>query len=263
MSGIKFTIGLVLWKKRGPTRNLSVSKKSTTQGTLTIKVNEHINRTVGKDAQHLITECRCVVQKISKLNVVKWSNLVVEHRNNLYNSVMDEFEPVESENSKIVVHKEINSQYQNYRYRLHKIFLKYDTKEEAKRKEGVELSEIDLYEFSRHSKKKGELVNDKAKETLEKMKELKATTSMTTKEICKKEVGYIPGQVRARSASKKQTDEIVERLRTEIEENRRKADTTKQRAAAIYKQFKNLEEQQKETKELYQQLLAKMNELSK
>ncbi|KAL3529578.1 hypothetical protein ACH5RR_008900, partial [Cinchona calisaya] len=43
----------------------------------------------------------------------------------------DEFEPVESENCKITVHKQMNSQYRNYRYRLHKTFLKYDTKEEA------------------------------------------------------------------------------------------------------------------------------------
>ncbi|KAL3519897.1 hypothetical protein ACH5RR_018046 [Cinchona calisaya] len=106
--------------------------------------------TSGKDAQHLITKSGFVVHKIAKLNVAKWSHLIVEHRNNLYNSV------------------------------------------------------------------------------LEKMKELKATTSMTTKEICEKQVGYIPGQVRARSASKKQTDEIVERLSTEIEENRRRADTEEQ-----------------------------------
>ncbi|KAL3533373.1 hypothetical protein ACH5RR_006894, partial [Cinchona calisaya] len=158
------TSGLVSWKKRGPIRNLSVSKESTKQGTLTIE---------------------------------------------------DEFEPVEDENSKIFVHKQMNSQYRNYWYRLHKIFLKYNTKEEAikhvpdgvsesdwiwlcdnftsenfqKRKEGVELSEIDLYELSRDSKKNGGLVNDKENETLEKMKELKATTSMTTKDICEKEVG--------------------------------------------------------------------------
>ncbi|KAL3529657.1 hypothetical protein ACH5RR_008979 [Cinchona calisaya] len=132
-----------------------------------------------------------------------------------------------------------------------------------KRKKGVKLSEIDLYEFSRHSKKKGGLVNDKLKETLEKIKELKAKTSMTTKEICRKRVGYIPGQVNSCSASKKQADEIVEQLRTEMEENMRRADTAEQRAVSIYEQFKNLEERQRETKELDQQLLPKLNELSK
>ncbi|KAL3533376.1 hypothetical protein ACH5RR_006897 [Cinchona calisaya] len=146
--------------------------------------------------------------------------LIIRERENAFENheavpTLGKFEPVEDENSKIFVHKQMNSQYRNYWYRLHKIFLKYNTKEEAikhvpdgvsesdwiwlcdyftsekfqKRKEGVELSEIDLYELSRHSKKNGGLVNDKEKETLEKMKELKATTSMATKDICEKEVG--------------------------------------------------------------------------
>lgn len=49
--------------------------------------------------------------------------------------------------------------------------------------------------MSRKSKKIGNLVNDKAKETLDKMRELKATTTMTSKEICEKELGYIPGHL--------------------------------------------------------------------
>ncbi|KAL3520132.1 hypothetical protein ACH5RR_018281 [Cinchona calisaya] len=70
-----------------------------------------------------------------------------------------------------------------------------------KRKEGVELSEIELFELSQHSKKNGSMVNDKAKETLlaliqERMKELHDSTSMMTKEISEKEVGYVPGQPR-------------------------------------------------------------------
>ncbi|KAL3500337.1 hypothetical protein ACH5RR_039430 [Cinchona calisaya] len=79
------------------------------QGMLTIEVNEHVNRIVGKDAQQLIIKSGCVVQKIAKLYVAQWSHLVVEHNWDLYNFVMDEFESIEYENSKIVVHKKMNS----------------------------------------------------------------------------------------------------------------------------------------------------------
>ncbi|KAL3516179.1 hypothetical protein ACH5RR_023081 [Cinchona calisaya] len=43
-----------------------------------------------------------VVRNIAKLNIVKWSHLVVEHQQDLYNSVTDEFESVECENYKIL-----------------------------------------------------------------------------------------------------------------------------------------------------------------
>lgn len=101
------------------------------------------------------------------------------------------------------------------------------------------------------------------------MQELHATTSMSSKEICEQQLGYTPGQIRGRSATKKQAAEI-EHFKSQIEENKRRANAAEERAATLFEQFtaqqkviQNLEQQQMETKELYLQLLAKMNELSR
>nr|XP_027087916.1 uncharacterized protein LOC113709365 isoform X2 [Coffea arabica] len=141
--------------------------------------------------------------------------------------------------------------------------------EEKKRKEDVELSEIDMFELSRKSKKSGGLVNDKAKETLDKMRELQATTSMTSKEICEQELGYVPGHIRGRSATKKQAAE-VERWRHEIEDSRKRADEAEKRAAEVTQQFtaqqeliKTLQQQQTETRSLYDELANQLKDLRK
>ncbi|KAL3507291.1 hypothetical protein ACH5RR_032673 [Cinchona calisaya] len=79
--------GLPIPERMGPTRNLSLSRKMAAKETLSIKVNDNIQRIVGKDSQYFITETGCIVQKLAKLDVAKWSKLVVEHRLDLYNLV--------------------------------------------------------------------------------------------------------------------------------------------------------------------------------
>ncbi|XP_027182716.1 uncharacterized protein LOC113781260 [Coffea eugenioides] len=126
-----------------------------------------------------------------------------------------------------------------------------------------------MFELSRKSKKSGGLVNDKAKETLDKMRELQATTSMTSKEICEQELGYVPGHIRGRSATKKQAAE-VERWRHEIEDSRKRADEAEKRAAEVTQQFtaqqeliKTLQQQQTETRSLYDELANQLKDLRK
>nr|XP_027109464.1 uncharacterized protein LOC113729359 [Coffea arabica] len=228
-------------RRRGRTRNLSLSKKREANETLTIEIDDCIRRIVGKDSQYFITEGGCVVRKAARLNVPKWSHLNPGDREGIYSTVTDDFRFPEHITSKTAINRQLNTQYRNHRYRLHKYFQSFESRQEAlrqvpegvseedwkwlvsyfendefkkisernkqnrakndcyttvgtkslarvveekKRKEDVELSEIDMFELSRKSKKSGGLVNDKAKETLDKMRELQATTSMTSKEIC-------------------------------------------------------------------------------
>lgn len=141
--------------------------------------------------------------------------------------------------------------------------------EEKKRKEGIDLSEIDLFEISHTSKKAGGLVNDLARHTLETMKELEVLTSMTSKEICEQQLGYIPGHIHRRSAAQKQAAEL-EHLRSELEEHRKRADQAEQRATSIVEEFnaqkeliKSLQDEQAQTRGLYEELIAQMKDLRK
>ncbi|XP_071938605.1 uncharacterized protein [Coffea arabica] len=268
----------------------------------------------------------CVVRKAARLNVPKWSHLNPGDREGIYSTVTDDFRFPEHITSKTAINKQLNIQYRNHRYRLHKYFQSFESRQEAlrqvpegvseedwkwlvsyfendefkkisernkqnrakndcyttvgtkslarvvekkKRKEDVELSEIDMFELSRKSKKSGGLVNDKAKETLDKMRELQATTSMTSKEICEQELGYVPGHIRGRSATKKQAAE-VERWRHEIEDSRKRADEAEKRAAEVTQQFtaqqeliKTLQQQQTETRSLYDELTNQLKDLRK
>ena len=101
------------------------------------------------------------------------------------------------------------------------------------------------------------------------MKEMEASTSMSSAEICQQQLGYIPGQLRNRSTTKRQAMEI-DHLRSEIEEHRRRADVAEQRATQITEEFnaqkeliKSLQDQQLETRGLYEELIAQMKDLRK
>ncbi|KAL3527467.1 hypothetical protein ACH5RR_012123 [Cinchona calisaya] len=249
-SNVKMPYSYALLRRRGITRNLSLTKKRDAKEVLTIDVNDNVRRIVGKDSQHFITESGCVLWKLAKLNVQKWSKLSDKDREDLITLNM-----IKDPLSNAIVHKQTNSQYRNHQYGLHKLFLRYNTKEEAmehvpkgvsqndwiwlcdyfssaqfQKRKAVELSEIELFEFSQHSKKKGGLVNDKAKETL-------------IKEICEKEVGYAPGQPRPSN---------FQLFRAEIEKHMKRADAAEAQTIAIIEQFnaqqetiKNLEQQQR------------------
>ena len=98
---------------------------------------------------------------------------------------------------------------------------------------------------------------------------MEATTSMSSAEICQQQLGYIPGQLCSRSTTKRQAMEI-DHLRSEIEEHRRRADVAEQRATQIAEEFnaqkeliKSLQEQQLETRGLYEELIAQMKDLRK
>lgn len=107
------------------------------------------------------------------------------------------------------------------------------------------------------------------------MKALQATTSLTLREICMNEVGYIPGQ-QYRGFSKLQAAAIAQ-FRTEVEESKRRAAEAEERAKAITEQFNAqneqlnaqkeeiqcLKEQQEESSHLYLQLAEKLKELGK
>lgn len=80
-------IALPSQRRRGPTRNLQLSRKRGHEQNLSIEVNDNMRRIVGKDSQHFITESGCVVRKIAKLNVEKWSQLVPQDREDMYNTV--------------------------------------------------------------------------------------------------------------------------------------------------------------------------------
>ncbi|XP_027150480.1 uncharacterized protein LOC113774401 [Coffea eugenioides] len=197
-------------RRRGRTRNLSLSKKREANETLTIEIDDCIRRIVGKDSQYFITEGGCVVRKAARLNVPKWSHLNPGDREGIYSTVTDDFRFSEHITSKTAINRQLNTQYRNHRYRLHKYFQSFESRQEAlrqvpegvseedwkwlvsyfendefkkisernkqnrakndcyttvgtkslarvveekKRKEDVELSEIDMFELSRKSKK--------------------------------------------------------------------------------------------------------------
>ncbi|KAL3509915.1 hypothetical protein ACH5RR_029316 [Cinchona calisaya] len=124
---------LPLLRRMGITRNLSLTKKRDAKEVLIIDVNDNVWRIVGKDSQHFITESGCVLRKLAKHNVQKRSKLSDKDREDLYKIVTDNFEYDKGQLLKAIVNKQMNSQHRNP---------------------------------CRHSKKKGGLVNDKAKETL-------------------------------------------------------------------------------------------------
>lgn len=74
-------------RRRGRTRNLSLSKKREANETLTIEIDDCIRRIVGKDSQYFITEGGCVVRKAARLNVPKWSHLNPGDREGIYSTV--------------------------------------------------------------------------------------------------------------------------------------------------------------------------------
>ncbi|XP_071904703.1 uncharacterized protein [Coffea arabica] len=197
-------------KRRSRTRNITLACKREDNETLTIEVDPSIRRIVGKDFQYFISESGCIVRKFGRLNVDKWSHLQAKYRDNLYKTVTDDFQFENNIASKTAINRQLNILYRNHRYRLHKYFLTFETKEEAiqhvpegvsikdwtwicnyfgseefkkisdrnkvnraknethttvgtkslarvveekKKKEGVELSEIEVFEISRTSKK--------------------------------------------------------------------------------------------------------------
>ena len=75
---------MLLPKRRGRTRNITLARKRDDNETLSIEVDSSIRRIVGKDSQYFISESGCVVRKFGRLNVDKWSHLEAEYRENIY-----------------------------------------------------------------------------------------------------------------------------------------------------------------------------------
>ncbi|KAL3506503.1 hypothetical protein ACH5RR_031885 [Cinchona calisaya] len=150
----------------------------------------------------------------------------------------------------------MNSQYRNNRYRLHKFFLTYSTKEEAMEHILEVFCRMIGYGFAITSqahnfrklvrgtkKKKKKAENDihttvgtkslaSVVEEKDKIKELHASTLVTTKEICEKEVGYVPGQPHP---SKSQAANF-QLFRVEIEKHMKRADAAAAQTTALVEQ---------------------------
>ncbi|KAL3519941.1 hypothetical protein ACH5RR_018090, partial [Cinchona calisaya] len=69
----KCHIGLPLPKRRCLIRNLSLTKKRDAKEVLTVEVNDNVQCIVVKDSQHFIIVSSCVLRKLAKHNVEKWS----------------------------------------------------------------------------------------------------------------------------------------------------------------------------------------------
>ncbi|KAL3520324.1 hypothetical protein ACH5RR_018473 [Cinchona calisaya] len=80
---LKCLIALPLLRRRGITRNLSLTKKRDAKEVLASDVNDNVRRIVGKDSQHFITKSGCVLRKLAKLNVQKLSKLSDKEREDL------------------------------------------------------------------------------------------------------------------------------------------------------------------------------------
>ncbi|KAL3523090.1 hypothetical protein ACH5RR_015924 [Cinchona calisaya] len=72
----------------------------------------------------------CVIRKYGKWKTQKWVKLPKTYQEDMLKMVTSKFLHDEEAHVKPSLMKQLNSQYQNRQYHLHKLFLKYKTKEE-------------------------------------------------------------------------------------------------------------------------------------
>ncbi|KAK6931864.1 protein of unknown function DUF4216 [Dillenia turbinata] len=107
------------------------------------------------------------------------------------------------------------------------------------RAEGIEVSPIDLYQYAHFSRKTGTWGSEKAKKTLEAMREMEKTTSITPREICIMKVGNILGYKGYVSTSK-QIEYDVQRYKQRADEAEKKACEAEKKACDAEKKSNEL-----------------------
>ncbi|KAK6917120.1 Transposase-associated domain [Dillenia turbinata] len=129
--------------KKGPTRNITLCRKRSANETMSVVLDVKAKRIVGVDSQFFISEFGCVVRKFGRHNVSKWSKMDENDRENIYNVAMARFGVDDSTMTKAAMNKQLNAQYRTHRYKLHKYFQTFQSKEEALRHPPADVPEED------------------------------------------------------------------------------------------------------------------------
>ncbi|KAL3538073.1 hypothetical protein ACH5RR_001439 [Cinchona calisaya] len=180
----------ILKRKRGPTRNIAVSRKRKVGVKIKVDMLEESQRLIGEGAQSFISEASCVIRNFGKWRAPKWAKLPEADREKMFKMTTRKFVHDEGEYVKPALIKQIHSQYRNHRYNFHKLFLKYGTKEHVKEADWIYLCDyfyssqfkeakeervigpIELYDMTHFSRKKNGLIDELVANNLTKMKDL-------------------------------------------------------------------------------------------
>ncbi|CAH1422178.1 unnamed protein product [Lactuca virosa] len=132
-----------------------------------------------------------------------------------------------------------------------------------KKKEGEEVSFIERYKIGHFSKKKNQMINEKAGGIWNELLNEKASSSCSPAEICMKKLPRIPGYIKVRSVSTKQVLG-TEKLQMEQELEKEKSKALEEEIRVIKEeQLQFQEEHIKHREEQNKKMEFMMSELSR